>query len=460
MAALILPSRRVVQPQGALAANISSPLARDMRFLWAHGSDRDLVKGAPYAIAGTAPADTSTPKGFAKVGAGSGNLNFGLRTDLGTPGTNQLSVMAVAYIDDSAAATGAFMGRVNSAFCFTLGVNSGSQQFTFGINQSITVVVPEASVIAGLLPVNKRPVVIVGTYNGATADLYVETFGDSAFKGSNSRARTGNFPSNPSDPFSLLSRGGTGERLNGASMIAGGVWGRALHRNEVDAILENPWQLFKPIERRIWVGAAGGGPVTLVTSDASHAQTAGNLTLATTTATGLTVAASAHAQTAESLTLTAATALTVASAAHAQTAEALTLTAATGLSLASAAHAQTADNLALITTGATSLTVADASHAQTAGSIALTSSSFLVTADAIHGQTADLLTLSTASFFAVDGATHAQTAENLSITIGEITLDVSDALHAQIANNLNLTGVAPPLDAGGFHLPTVRRRRR
>lgn len=48
------------------------------------------------------------------------------------------------------------------------------------------------------------------------------------------------------------------------------VFERALSDEEIAAISANPWQLFKPVERRIWVPASTGGP-TYATASASSA---------------------------------------------------------------------------------------------------------------------------------------------------------------------------------------------
>ena len=64
-----------------------------------------------------------------------------------------------------------------------------------------------------------------------------------------------------------------GRRSDGATQLDGriyfvAVWGRALSRGEIRSLTDNPWQLFVPIERRIWVPVAGGGPVSHAASGA------------------------------------------------------------------------------------------------------------------------------------------------------------------------------------------------
>jgi len=240
-----------------------------------------------------------------------------------------------------------------------------------------------------------------------------------------------------------------------------GIWKRFVPIVERDSIRANPWQLYQPTKRNAVFGA-GGGAVSITLADASHAHTAenvvltsstgltvadashahaaDNITLNTTATVDLTVSDASHAQAAESVALSTDVALTVASAAHAQSADSVVVGAAETLTVANAAHAHSAGNVTL-TVGGIDLTVADAAHAQAAGAPTLSADSFLITADGSHGQVADLVTLSTSVFFSVDSAAHAQTADNLSLD-GAPTLAVNGAQHAQAAD-----GVALALDS-------------
>jgi hypothetical protein len=198
----------------------------------------------------------------------------------------------------------------------------------------------------------------------------------------------------------------------GAPIFFEGVANRAWSDSEKIAFSENPWQLFAPLPRRIFVGTTAGGATNLVVADALHAHAADNLTLT-----------QQHV-------------LTVADAAHAHTVDNLTLTQAHTLAIAEALHAHAADNVVLSVAG--TLDVNDALHAHAADNIALTQAHVLAIAEALHAHTADNLTLSsTGTDLAIAEALHAHAADNLALTQLHI-LVINDALHAHLADALSL----------------------
>lgn len=203
---------------------------------------------------------------------------------------------------------------------------------------------------------------------------------------------------------------------------------------------------------------AGGGGTDLVTQNSTHAHSADNVTL--TTSTALAVNDAAHAHSADNIVLTSSTALVIADAAHAHAADNVTLSTGTALVVADSQHAHAADNLTL--TSATALVVADAVQVHAADNVALSVNAVLATDNAQHAQTADNLTLSvaatvdlvvadaahahtaqsptltTASALAVDNATQAHSAQALSLTL-DTTLATANAAHAQSADNVTLS---------------------
>ena len=57
-----------------------------------------------------------------------------------------------------------------------------------------------------------------------------------------------------------------GSRADGVTMLDGAIqfvrlWDRVLSNDEILALYANPWQIFAPQKRNIWVGVAGGGAV-------------------------------------------------------------------------------------------------------------------------------------------------------------------------------------------------------
>ncbi len=170
---------------------------------------------------------------------------------------------------------------------------------------------------------------------------------------------------------------------------------------EALALTANPWQLFAPLRRTIWVPVSAGGATSLTVADGTHAHAADNLGL--TLDTYLAIQEAAHAHAADNLGLTLDTYLAVADALHDHLADNLALSALSGTTLIidDGAHAHAGDNLAL--TLDTWLAIADALHAHGAESLALTLDTFLALADATHGHTADNLTLTLPGAALTDG---------------------------------------------------------
>jgi len=213
------------------------------------------------------------------------------------------------------------------------------------------------------------------------------------------------------------------------------VWDRPLPDSDLRELSLNPYRLFAPIQRRLFVEAPAGGATNLVIAEALHAHAADNLAL--TQLHLLTVADAAHAHAADNLTLTQLHLLTVADASHAHLADNLTLTQQHTLAIAEALHAHAAENVVLSVLG--TLAVNDALHAHAADNLTLTQAHQLTVADAAHAHTADNLALTQAHILAIQEALHAHTADNLTLAIGGTTLAIAEALHAHAADNLALT---------------------
>lgn len=171
----------------------------------------------------------------------------------------------------------------------------------------------------------------------------------------------------------------------------------------------------------------------LTVAAAAQAQTAENVTL--TQVHELTSAAATQAQTADSPTLTQVHNLTVQDATHGHTADSPTLTQAHGLSVAAATHAHTAENATLVAAG--DLSVDDATHAHAADGPALTQAHALTVADAAQAQTADAATLTQAHSLTVADTDHAQSAEAAALTQTHV-LTVEAATHEQTAGSPTL----------------------
>lgn len=76
----------------------------------------------------------------------------------------------------------------------------------------------------------------------------------------------------PSAPLYLGNRADGVTPLSGAILFAG-IWNRALSFTEQEQIRANPWQLFAPPSRRIWIAEPSTGVITLTGLAASFTQT-------------------------------------------------------------------------------------------------------------------------------------------------------------------------------------------
>lgn len=182
----------------------------------------------------------------------------------------------------------------------------------------------------------------------------------------------------------------------------------------------NPAALFAPAPRRIWIPDATGGALDLTLQDSAHAHSAEVLSLSSTHA--LIAAAAAHAHSADNLALSSSMALAVANAAHAHTSEAPTLSAALFLLIQNTLHAHAAGNVTLDNSGAAVLTIADALHAHAADPLAISQAVTLAVANALHPHTADAPTLQTLVSLMIAHAQHGHTADQVAFGVAVIEL--------------------------------------
>lgn len=219
------------------------------------------------------------------------------------------------------------------------------------------------------------------------------------------------------------------------------VVGRAWSAAEVAQFYANPWQLFAPAPRRIYV--PGASTTTITVQNAAHAHAADGATLSE--AATLSVAGATHAHVAQAIALVQAHVLAVAAASHAHSAASPTLSEAATIAVADALHAQAADSLTL--TQAHVLAVAAATHAHAAGSLELNQALTLAVADALHGHAAGSPALTQAHLLSVAGASHGHTGENVALTQANV-LALASALHTHAAGQPTLTS-GDTLDVAG-----------
>lgn len=247
-----------------------------------------------------------------------------------------------------------------------------------------------------------------------------------------STAGTAVYTDPPNRNFTLYSFGTDIVRL-GLTL----VWSKRLTENEQAAILQNPWQIFRPQRRVAYFDMGAGGAVSLSVADVSHAHGADNLALST--ASLLSVADALHAHSADNLTLsvTGTANLVIADALHSHTSDNIGLTSSTGIAVADSLHGHTADNVTLGLAGVANLLIADATHSHSADNIALTSAHRLTVSDATHAHAADALTLSTSVALAVQDSSHAHAADSLTLDASNATvLNIADGLHSHSADSI------------------------
>lgn len=220
-----------------------------------------------------------------------------------------------------------------------------------------------------------------------------------------------------------------------------------------DDVIKNPWQVFAPVDRKLFLPLSAGGTTTsLIVQDATHAHIADSPSFSM--ATYLAVAESLHAHAADNVTLaTTGTAnLVVQEATHAHVADGVTLTTQWMLTVAEALHGHAADNITLGVTGTANLAIADATSGHTSDTVALTLNSLLAVFDAIHAHSADNLTLDTsnATALTVQDSTHAHGADNLGLSL-DTWLAIVDAAHAHAADAPTLSASVALLIAEALH---------
>lgn len=197
-----------------------------------------------------------------------------------------------------------------------------------------------------------------------------------------------------------------------------GVFGSLFSSEKAKSLSDNPWQIFKRPDSRIFVPVSAGGTTTsLIVQDATHAHVADGVTL--TTQWMLTVAEALHGHAADNITLgvTGTANLAIADATSGHTSDTVALTLNSLLAVFDAIHAHSADNLTLDTSNATALTVQDSTHAHGADNLGLTLDTWLAIVEAAHGHTADAPMLS----------------------LGQLSLQIADALHAMYSDIVFLT---------------------
>jgi hypothetical protein len=248
MPAIIIPSRWTQQPQSLAPVDWNHPLCRDMTIAWSRNRAQLPLGDFDCRYSG---ADTYGLNGYGIKGDGASTFatlpTGSIITTTGygatpTTGTTWLAVIRAGAADSQrticnsdSTSTRSISFRLNTTSVGLSNVNAGSiLNFTTQItaNELATVCI---SGISGSTDFYKN-----GRYVANNATAYTQSSDNtSQFIGKNSSSL----------------------QFYDGSLFLLLCWKRKLLQSEGVAITENPWQVFKPIQRRIYfdVAAAPGG---------------------------------------------------------------------------------------------------------------------------------------------------------------------------------------------------------
>lgn len=259
MAALILPSRRVVQPQEAVDIDWSNPLAVGIRSAMLHG--RIIRQGGS-----TPPESGSSPYGVPQV------TRNGRALQIGTGASNAGYLLRAGDVGP-AVATG-YLALTETRLAIL--------QHRTAINYGISYSVPGGTT-GGLnwrmLSGGRHQVLISGV--GTMGEGRILSVGETAVIAMRARYVSGSFANGDAFTNGVFDgtgiyngtiQGSAGGSIGGTSPATDPMreygamplhvsWSRALSDLEIREVSANPWQLFRPLQRRIWV-PVGAGAIT------------------------------------------------------------------------------------------------------------------------------------------------------------------------------------------------------
>lgn len=247
---LLIPRRRVWQPQGALPE-----IAADT--LWADRFVCGGVGGFPLYINGTGPVAQTASAPFKDTALGVASRGYAGSTQQiakAITTTSDITLLVIGEVNTSTSA--------NSCI-YTLSHNGASD--TFGISTSDGTT---AGKIVGRVYLGGYRT-IGGSTTLANGDLFTAVLRHrhntsqelwlNGIKDASTGAWTGSTVGN--QYFGQYSSGGMNYGILGL------VWNRALSDDEIVALSANPWQVFTP--RRAWVPVSAGGGTTVAVPAAS-----------------------------------------------------------------------------------------------------------------------------------------------------------------------------------------------
>jgi hypothetical protein len=327
MSRLLSPAPWTSQPQQAVGIDWSNPITRGLEFAYLPGLLSDSARKIPnLAVIGSGVSTRSASLVSAANTSSSGlRINSGKilgglsnSTVLGVAETNLPTGTGNNFIENNARVI--YCERSNAGNCiYKLGIgNYTGLKFEFTYRNAGGTLLQQR--LSDTTLNDGRPKVYVATKNGTTHETYVGGIGssgtigsaDTTFTDSGIEARVGS------------DKGDVNGNWGGLVHLVCG-WSRTLSASEIKSLSQNPWQIFAPVRRQLFVASAGGG-VTITTN------------LGTADATGLTASVSASSPT----TITASLGTATASGLAATLTQATTITASLGTASASGYQATVA----------------------------------------------------------------------------------------------------------------------
>lgn len=238
MANLILPSRRVVQPQGPVEIDWTNPLARGLvdAISAPRLGSKSAVRGTyPTAVNSGAPVSVGS-RGFgayAPQSSGSSKLSY-LTVAVGPPFTFILVYDQVELPNTTLRTAGDWGISSNGYVLAPNGTNFRALVSRAGTNTSLV----------------GSPVLVGAKVDAICADTTAAAYWENGVRTAYNAAHGG---IDASQGTLNLGAASDGAAASGARIYGAFVWNRALSDAEIRAVSENPWQLFRPIQRRVWV---------------------------------------------------------------------------------------------------------------------------------------------------------------------------------------------------------------
>jgi hypothetical protein len=243
MSILLQHERRARQPSGAVQLNEASYWAKSIAFAISGHQAMDVVSGRLLDRVNTVRQEVA----FGSGGIGlSGNPSYAANNywslSINDPPTN--CTIAGLVTPRTLAVSAPVRWGSNNAF-IQIRPNSTNWRINLDMSGAATLAV------SSLAPSTTRSDFIVGTYDGTTIRIYT----NGVFTGSIATSQTS---AEGAGTLYIGSDPGTGNSCD-TQFTAG--WRRTLSDEEVAALYDEYWSIFRPIRRRLWVVPSAGGGV-------------------------------------------------------------------------------------------------------------------------------------------------------------------------------------------------------